>query len=30
MNLMEPDDTMSEPDYEDYAPDSALGKSFIC
>lgn len=23
--LMEPDDTMSEPDYEDYAPDSALG-----
>ena len=29
--LMEPDDTMSEPDYEDYAPDSALGPnpSFI-
>jgi len=23
--LMEPDDAMSEPDYEDYAPDSALG-----
>lgn len=23
--LMEPDDSMSEPDYEDYAPDSALG-----
>jgi len=23
--LMEPDDMMSEPDYEDYAPDSALG-----
>lgn len=23
--LMEPDDDMSEPDYEDYAPDSALG-----
>jgi hypothetical protein len=23
--LMEPDDVMSEPDYEDYAPDSALG-----
>lgn len=23
--LMEPDDTISEPDYEDYAPDSALG-----